>query len=156
MSEDTSTIRLGERFVRWQEALRQSLTTHVALITAFASGGLGFVGSILNDDHARFSDSTSWLILSAGVLFLAALVLALFISCSRLKDVRGTLEILRHRRKKSADDMINELQTRTDSLSKLTWKLVYLQLGVFAFAAILFSARRSRTGCFLRDSRHFT
>lgn len=139
MNEDTSTIRLRERFVRWHDALRQSLSTHVALIIAFASGGLGFVASILNDDHAKFSGCTPWLILGAGVLFLVALVLALFISCSRLEDVRGTLEILRHRREKSAGEIIDDLQKRTDSLGQLTWKLVYLQLGVFAVAAILFS-----------------
>lgn len=140
MNEDNSTTQLQERFVRWQDTLRQSLSTHVSLIVAFASGGLAFVSSILNDDRAEFSGLTPWLILAAGVLFLLSLILALFISCNRLQDARATLEILKHRRDKSPDDTIAELQTRTDTLGKRTWSFVYWQLGVFAVAAALFCA----------------
>jgi hypothetical protein len=140
MNEDKSTPRLQERFIRWQENLRQSLGSHVTLIVAFASGGLGFVGSILNADHAQFSGCTRWFILGAGLLFLVSLFLALFISCNRLEDVRATLAILRHRRDKSPDEIIAELQRRTDKLGKRTWKLVYWQLGVFTVGAALFSA----------------
>lgn len=140
MNGDNSNTQLQERFVRWQEALRQSLAGHVALIVAFASGGLGFVGSILNDDQAHFSGITPWLILGAGALFLISLFLALFISCSRLQDVRQTLDILKHRRQKSADDVIEELRARTDALGKRTWKMVYWQLGIFTVAAALFCA----------------
>lgn len=140
MKTDNSATRLQERFIRWQESLRQSLIAHVALIVAFSSGGLGFVGSILNDEQARFSGCAPWLVMGAGSLFLAALFLALFISCCRLEDVRATLEILRHRRDKAHQDIIDELQARTDSLGRRTWKLVYWQLGVFTFACALFSA----------------
>ncbi len=140
MNEDESAVRLRERFVRWQSELRQSLSTHAALVAAFASGGVGFVGSILNDTEARFGGCTSWLILAAGVFFLLSLFLALFISFNRLRDVRSTLEILRHRRDKSSDEIITELQTRTAELGKTTWALVYWQFGTFAVAAALFLA----------------
>lgn len=140
MNENNSSTRLQERFVRWQQALRESLGTHITLIVAFASGGLGFVGSILDDERARFTGCTPWLILGAGVMFLAALFLALFVSWNRLEDVRATLEILRHRRDKSPESVIDALQTRTDALGKRTWKLVYWQLTVFMIAAALFCA----------------
>jgi hypothetical protein len=140
MIDDNSNIRLQERFVRWQEALRQSLAGHVALIVAFASGGLGFVGAILNADQAHFSGITALLILSAGSLFLISLLLALWISLNRLKDIRQTLEILKRRRDGSAEDIVKKLQAQTDALGKRTWKLVYLQLFVFMLAAAVFSA----------------
>lgn len=101
---------------------------------------MALVGSTLNANHARFSGCTPWLILGAGFLFLVSLFLALFISCNRLEDVRATLAILRHRRDKSPEEIIAELQHRTDSLSKRTWKFVYWQLGIFAVGAALFSA----------------
>ena len=140
MNDNNSNTRLQERFVRWQEALRQSLSAHVLLIVAFASGGLGFVGSVLNADHAQFAGITSWLILAAGILFLFSLLLALFISCNRLQDTRATLEILNHRRNKSPNDIIEELRTQTDNLGRRTWKFVYWQLGIFTVGAIVFSA----------------
>jgi hypothetical protein len=139
MDGDKSINRLQERFIRWQDALRQTLSAHVTLIVAFASGGLGFVGSMLNSDHARFSGCTPWLALGAGMLFLLSLLLALFISCNRLQDVRATLEILKHRRKKSADEIIADLEVQTTALGNRTWTFVYCQLGIFAFAAVLFS-----------------
>ena len=90
MNGENPSTRLQARFVRWQEALRQSLSGHVTLIVAFASGGLGFVGSILNADQARFCGITSWLILGAGGLFLISLFLGLLISYNRLHASVGS------------------------------------------------------------------
>ena len=132
--------RLSDRFVRWQETLRHSLTTHVTLIVAFASGGLGFVGAVINGDNARFSGVTPWLMMGAGGSFLIALLLALYISINRLQDVRVTVAIINQRRKKAPDDVIEELRSRTNELGKRTWKLIYIQLGIFAVGALLFTA----------------
>jgi hypothetical protein len=137
-----SDARLRDRFVRWQAELRQMLGGHVALIVAFASGGLAFLGSILNDDYADFSGHASCLIFAAGFLFLVALLLALFISWNRLTDVRETLEIIKYRQnntqEKPLDDIIKKLKDHTDMLGKRTWWLVNCQLLVFAVAALLF------------------
>jgi uncharacterized membrane protein YhaH (DUF805 family) len=139
-AENKSKARLNERFVRWQAELRQSLTGHVALIVAFSSGGLAFVGSILNDDHANFSGHASYVIIAAGVLFLVSLFLALLISCNRLIDVRKTLEILKDRKDEKPSETIQALRTRTKQLGKWTWTLVYSQLVAFAVASALFCA----------------
>jgi hypothetical protein len=142
MNEDANTTtRLQERFVRWQDALRQTLSAHVALIVALASGGLGFVGSTLNDNEARFGGFTSFFILGAGVLFLLSLFAALFLSCNRLQDVRATLDILKHRRDESPQHTIEVLQKRTDTLGERTWCALYWQLGLFVAAAVFFFGR---------------
>ena len=140
ISESDAAAQLQERFVRWQEALRQSLGGHVALIVALSSGGLAFIGSILNDDHARIGGLTSIFIVGAGLLFLLSLLAALFVSCLRLQDVRATLEILRHRREKAPADLIADLQGQTEQLGRKTWCAVYWQLGFFTLAAIFFTA----------------
>ena len=139
MNQRESDLRLRERFVRWQAALRDVLGNHVALIVIMASGGLGFVGSIIKDDGADFSGVARWIIVAAAVFFLIALFLAVAISVNRLRDVRATLELLKRRREKSPQTIIRELENRTDALGRRTWYLVYLQLGTFTFAALLFT-----------------
>jgi hypothetical protein len=55
MDENTPDSRLQERFVRWQQALRDSLSSHVALIVALSSAGVGIAASMLNAEHAVFA-----------------------------------------------------------------------------------------------------
>ena len=137
---ETSAIRLEERFVRWQENLRHGLGGHVALIVALASAALGFIGSLLNGEKAHFGGSTTWCILAASLLFLLSLLVAVFISCNRLWDVRGTLGIIKKRRQKSPKDLIQDLQNQTDNLSHRTWCALNWQLGLFTAASLFLTA----------------
>jgi ABC-type amino acid transport system permease subunit len=134
----TNAEKLDERFIRWQAALRETLASHVAFIVAFSSGGLAFIGVILDSDHAVFSRGTSTTLLVAGGAFLLSLLLALIISHNRLSDVRETLKILKHRREQAPMELIEQLRRQTDALGKLTWGAIYLQLGLFAIGAVSF------------------
>jgi hypothetical protein len=140
MDENTPDNRLQERFIRWQQALRDSLSSHVALIVALASAGVGIAASILNAEHAVFAPLTSWLLLAAGTFFLVSLLLALFISLNRLHDTRATLEILKRRRERAPADVIRQLQDRADALGKRTWGAAYWQVGIFAAATVCLAA----------------
>ena len=139
MDEQQRVNGVFERLIRWQSNLRQSLSSHVALITAFSSGGLVFYGSILNDDKAHFGGITSICIIFSGLLFLITVVLAIFISSNRLNDNRKTLEIIRARRDKKPAAVITELEAQTDKLGTRTWKAVYWQLYLFLAACALFA-----------------
>jgi len=139
MADEASESRLNERFVRWQESLRQSLGSHVTLIVALSSGGLGFVGSLLANKDSKLEGGAGGFLIGAGAFFLLSLATALFISWNRLRDVRATLEILRSRRQKTPQHVIDELTVQTRALGDGTWEAVYLQLGLFAVGAVLFA-----------------
>jgi hypothetical protein len=137
--ESTQESRLNDRFVRWQEALRQTLGSHVALIVGFSSGGLGFVGVILNSADANLKNEAGCMLSIAGVLFLLSLALAIYISLNRLRDVRSTLEILSKRREKATETVIFELRGQTKKLGDRTWTATYCQVWIFMVAAVFFS-----------------
>lgn len=137
-NDKASDTRLNERFVRWQEALRQTLGSHVTLIVALSSGGLGFVGSLLASKDTKLEGGAGGLLIAAGAFFLLSLAAALFISWNRLRDVRATLEILRSRREEATQNVIDKLTVQTRALGDKTWDAIYLQLGLFGTGAILF------------------
>jgi len=150
-SGENEQSRLTERFVRWQDNLRQSLSSHVTLIVSWSAGGLAFCGALLNSDHARFEGITTWVFLVTAALFILCLLLSLFISCNRLQDTRATVKILKTRKNRGSEETINELQKLTDLLGKTTWCAVCFQLWIFAFASFsllitVFLAFKDRLG----------
>jgi hypothetical protein len=136
--DDNKESRLNERFVRWQDNLRQSLSSHITLIVGWSAGGLAFCGVLLNSDHAQFDRITTLVFMATGALFILCLLLSLFISWNRLQDTRATLKILKARKEKGSDETIKELQKATDELEKNTWPAVKFQLVLFVFASVFF------------------
>ncbi|HEX3856484.1 MAG TPA: hypothetical protein VHY30_04210 [Verrucomicrobiae bacterium] len=134
--DDNEQSRLTERFVRWQDNLRQSLGSHITLIVSWSAGGLAFCGVLLNSDKAQFGGTTTFVFLTTGALFILSLALSLFISWNRLQDTRDTLKILKARKEKGSEQTIKELQAVTNKLGNNTWCAVNFQLVVFALASI--------------------
>lgn len=135
-TEENEQSRLNERFVRWQENLRSSLSSYTTLIMSWSAGGLAFCGALLNSDHAKFGGITTLVFKITGGLLIICLLLAIFISWNRLEDTRKTLKLLKSRKNKGSKETIDELEKITDKLGDSTWCAVRLQLGFFALAAI--------------------
>lgn len=123
----------SESFVRWQEVTRNHFSALSNLVLALATGVLAFNSSLLVD-HKMPSEG-SFLFSIASLVFLAASIcFALWCSVNRLRDFRLTAQVARKHQRGEMN--IQPLRGESSSMGNLTWRLFWLQVGLFGVGSI--------------------
>lgn len=123
----------SDRFVRWQNVLREHLTFLNNLVLTFSIGIIGFIISLLDNKDFIPTCCQKIFLTSGLILTFLSLVLGFFTSFSRLYDFRTTVKKIRNEMTSnfSEQSFLNKLM---DIYKKTTWALFYSQIIVFCIA----------------------
>ena len=128
-------IKGNERFIRWQQILREHFTFLNNLLLTFSVGTLGFLFSLLNDKNFIPISCEKIFFTTALILIFLSILIGLVTSFNRLFDFRTTLKKIKSELngKHSELEKLNELK---DFYSKSTWNLFYCQIIIFTIGII--------------------
>jgi MFS family permease len=127
----------SERLIQWEDRRREHLGGLIALILALSSGSIAFCGSLLTEESVKFGGWRTIVFLSAAACFVLALLPSLAVAFSRLQDARVTAHIVREDEKSMTAGYLARLRSKADFWGRLTWRLLYFQLGVFSLGVCL-------------------
>jgi len=125
-----------EALIRWEQTRREQLGGAITLLFGLSSASLAFCASLLTHDSIELGGVRSILFLVAVVCFLLALVGSVLATVTRLQDTRTTVRIIRKRLKGGADDELESLRARADTMGRWTWRIFYMQLVTFFVGAL--------------------
>ena len=130
-------MQKNDRFIRWQEVLREHITFLNNLLLTISVGIVGFCISLLGQDNFNPFCYTKFLFtFGLGVTFISIL-LGLGTALNRLLDFRKTVEKIKKELKGSYSDDLAEIKESMEIYGKRTWYLFYLQIGTL-FVGVLF------------------
>jgi len=122
----------NERFVRWNGYAMAQFGVAIALISALSLSAIGIGLTLLERDEFRVVGAHSLCFAISLLLFVAAIVLALLSTISRLMDFRLTARVARDR----PDAHMFGLDK--DQFSKLSWGLFWTATIAFLVGGGLF------------------
>lgn len=126
-----------ERFIRWQEVLREHVTFLNNLLLTISVGIVGFCISLLGQENFNPLYHTKFLFtLGLGITFIS-IILGLVTALSRLQDFKTTVEKIRGEIKDLATSDLNEMKEVMKFYGKTTWCLFYGQLGTLFVGVFL-------------------
>lgn len=123
-----------EALIRWGEIRREHLSGAIAYL-GLSTGSLAFCGSLLKEDSVQLGGERTTYFLTAVVFFIAALVVSLIVTLTRLQDVRITAQIIRKRNNDTPKSEVENLRRCTRCWGTTTWWLFRLQLLAFSGGA---------------------
>jgi len=130
------TMQKNDRFIRWQEVLREHVTFLNNLLLTISFGVVGFCISLLIQDNFNPFCYTKYLFtFGLGITFISIL-LGLGTALNRLLDFRKTVEKIKNESRGSYHDL-GETKELMELYGKRTWYLFYLQIGTL-FVGVLF------------------
>lgn len=133
---ENDKIKSNERFIRWQQILREHFSYLNNLILIFSVGILGFLLTQLNDKEFH-PVCCEKLFFTFGILvIIISILIGGATSFSRLFDFRATVKKINHEIKGNYDEL-DELKYLMNLYGKMTWVLFYLQ--VISFSISIFS-----------------
>lgn len=128
-------INNNERFIRWQQALREQLTFLNNLILTFSIGSIGFIFSLLNNSCFVPVGFQKFLFTSSLIIIFISTLFGIATSFSRLYDFRATVKKIKTELTEN-DSEVENLKKLIDLYGKLTWKLFYSQVIVFTVGVL--------------------
>jgi len=130
MSENS--IKSNQRFVRWQQILREHLSFLNNLILTISVGILGFAFSLLKEDNFN-PQSCQKLFLTVGLFSVAfSVIIGIATSLNRLFDFKTTVKKINDELNGNFSEL-EELKQLMGIYGKRTWCLFYFQLTLFIF-----------------------
>ena len=133
MSENK--INSDERFVRWQQVLREHLTFLNNLILTLTIGIFGFLLSIVKDKDFVMTSCQKIFFTSGFILIFTSIISGLATSFSRLHDFRTTLNKIKNERAGNSSEL-NELKEMMSLYRIITWGLFYAQIIIFCIGTL--------------------
>jgi hypothetical protein len=121
-----------EALIRWDEIRREHLGGAIALLFGLSSASLAFCGSLLTQESVKLGGARTTYFLTAVGFFIAALLVSLLVTLTRLQDVRTTANIVRKREDSAATAEVERLRSSAQCWGKLTWWLFRFQLLTFS------------------------
>ncbi len=128
-------IKGNERFIRWQQILREHLSFLNNLVLTFSVGTLGFLFSLLNEENfvpiycQKIFFTIGLLVISLSIL------IGLATSFSRLFDFRITLKKIKQDLSGNHSEL-KKLKKIMDMYSKSSWILFYSQVVIFTLGIL--------------------
>jgi hypothetical protein len=127
----------NDSFARWQGITIKQFTYAQNLILTFSVAALGFGLAFIKDkDFTPFGVSKCFFVLSL-LLLLISIGCGLWCVINRLRDFRITKDISRNRDQNSNKDKVKELRKKSRTLGSITWKLFWVEIGLFSSAILL-------------------
>jgi hypothetical protein len=135
MDNEEKQIKNNNRFIRWQQILREHLTFLNNLLLTFSVGALGFLFSLLNDSNFT-PICCQKIFFTSGLIFIfLSILIGLITSFSRLVDFRTTLKKIKNELNGDHSELEN-LKVIKDFYGKSTWNLFYNQVIIFTIGII--------------------
>jgi len=129
-------MKNNDRFIRWQEVLREHVTFLNNLLLTISVGVVGFCISLLNQDNFNPFCYTKFLFTFGLVLTFISILLGFGTAWNRLLDFRKTVEKIKNELNGSYN-YLDETKELMELYGKRTWYLFYLQIGTL-FVGVLF------------------
>jgi len=122
-----------DSFIRWQGVTRDHFSAVSNLTLGLATGLLAFLSNALLTAQPTSGCAFALGALSLGLLSLSVAV-AVRCAINRLRDFRATAQVARARSKKQP--VAEESRGETKVLGKVSWRLFWWQMVLFAVGAI--------------------
>lgn len=130
-----TNLNSNERFVRWQNNLRNQVSTTNNLLLLISIGVLGYFFSLISKDNFSI-DCENKIIFRLGIVFLIiSILIGTLTNISRTIDFKLTLKKIKKELEK--DKNLEELKFWKNTFGKITWFLFYSQI-VILFFSLLF------------------
>ncbi|WP_190810299.1 hypothetical protein [Flagellimonas sp. S3867] len=127
-------INSNERFVRWQQILRDHFSYLKNLILIFSVSTLGFLLSFLKDEEFNPYCWEKTFFTFGMLLTVFSVIFGLASSISRLMDFKATTKKIKNELK--FEDENEEIKRIMAMYGNYTWYLFYLQLLFFGLATV--------------------
>jgi hypothetical protein len=126
-------INSNERFVRWQNILREHVTFLNNLLLTISFGILGFIFSLLNNENFN-PNCCQKIFLTFGVLtLLFSIIFGIVTTFSRLFDFRTTLNKIKS---ELNNESLTDYKILMKVFGKTTWCFLYLQIFTLLISTI--------------------
>lgn len=127
----------NESFVRWQGRAIKQLSFVNNLMIGLATGLLAFQTNLIFNYRATLLSSDKWLLLMSILMVLFSLFFGCCAALNRLSSFQKTSQIARKREKGGKKrEGIEEKRDLVKKLDKRTWRLLQMQIVLFAFGGL--------------------
>jgi hypothetical protein len=126
----------NEKLTQWEDRRREYLGGAIALLFGLSSASLAFCSSLLTKDSIKLGGWRTGCFLTAIIFFIFALLASLLVMFTRLQDARTTANIVRKEDEFMAAGYLERLRSRAHLWGRLTWCLLYIQVGTFSAGAL--------------------
>jgi hypothetical protein len=130
-----SKINSNDRFIRWQQILREQLTYLNNILLTFSVATLGFLFSLLTEDNFVPTCYQKLFFTFGLIMIFLSIFIGLATSFSRLFDFRTTLKKIKNETSGNHADIEEQKQLK-DMYSKSTWNLFYGQSILFVLGVL--------------------
>ena len=129
----------NDRFVRWQQVLREHVTFLNNLLLTISIGITGFLLSLLNAPSFTLTCCQKIFFTFGLIVLFISIISGLTASLSRLLDFRTTVKKIKNEIKNSSASEIDDMKELMELYKKTTWFLFYTQIITFFIVTISLS-----------------
>ena len=131
-----SKINSNERFVRWQNTLRQHFTSLNNLLLTISIGVVGFSLALLNNNHFIPEHCEKFFFTTGLILTFLSIIIGIGTGLSRLIDFKLTVRKIKTDITKSSFGEVEELKELMKVYGKVSWYLFYTQIALLGFGIV--------------------
>jgi hypothetical protein len=116
---------------RWDDIRRAQFGVALTTFTALATGGLGYCGKLISQEHIFFpAKSTKYCFIGSAIMFGVGLLCGVTCTLTRLLDSRWTAK-KHHRQKDGAASVeLDRIKKVIKRYENATWTLLYVLTGM--------------------------